>query len=69
MLLANCFKERGNCDKKPKELSGRWIAADISDTLEFTSENSYNKSNGYMVSDHYYHLLFKDSIDNRYPLL
>lgn len=64
IFLTNCSKDE--IDTKQKELLGTWIAADKSDTLEFTSENDFLKSNGYMVSDHYDYALFKDSIEIGY---
>ncbi len=64
IFLINCSKEK--IETNQKELLGTWISIDKSDTLEFTSENDFLKSNGYMASDHYNYALFKDSIEIGY---
>jgi hypothetical protein len=64
ILLTNCSKDEIGINQK--EILGTWIAVDKSDTLEFTSESDFNKSNGYMISDHYDYELFKDSIEIGY---
>jgi hypothetical protein len=64
IFLTNCSKDE--IETNQKELLGTWIAVDKSDTLEFTSENVFLKSNGNMVSDHYYYALMKDSIEIGY---
>ncbi len=64
IFLTNCSKDE--IETNQKELIGTWVAVDKSDTLEFTSENYFLKSNGYMVSDHYDYALFRDSIEIGY---
>lgn len=64
IFLTNCSEDEIRINQK--EILGTWIAVDKSDTLEFTSESDFNKSNGYMISDHYDYELFKDSIEIRY---
>jgi len=64
ILFTSCSKDEIEINQK--ELLGTWIAVDKSDTLEFTSENDFLKSNGYMVSDHYDYALLEDSIEIGY---
>ena len=64
LVLTNCSKDEAETNQK--ELIGTWIAVDKSDTLAFTSEHDFYKSNGYMVYDHYDYVLFKDSIEIGY---
>ncbi|HKJ43979.1 MAG TPA: hypothetical protein VKA27_17920 [Sunxiuqinia sp.] len=60
ITIAGCSKNEiaTNQDK----IIGTWIAIDKSDTLDFTTNTDFFKSNGYLFYDHYDYELFKDSI-------
>ena len=63
-FATNCKKSELKTNQE--ELLGTWVSIDKTDTLEFTSENDFYKSNGDMSSDHYDYELFNDSIEIRY---
>lgn len=59
-ILTSCS---GNeIDINQKQLIGTWISVDKSDTLMFTSESDFYKSNKYLFRNHYNYKLFEDSI-------
>lgn len=64
ILLTNCSKDEVEINQK--QLLGTWISIDKSDTLYFTSDKDFFKSNGYLVYDHFDYKLFKDSIEIGY---
>ena len=63
-LATNC--EKSYIETNQEELLGTWVSTDKTDTLEFTSETDFYKSNGDMSYDHYDYELFNDSIKIRY---
>ncbi|MFS4417439.1 hypothetical protein [Maribacter sp. 2307ULW6-5] len=60
LLLCNCSDDVD--DASPIAL-GIWISSDKTDTLDFISQNNFQKSNAFMRKDHFdYALLPNDSI-------
>ena len=64
ILMSNCSEN--DLGMKEEQILGRWIASDKSDTLNFTTENDFSKSNGYLHEDHYYYEISNDSIEIGY---
>ena len=64
LVFTNCTKDDLRINQE--KILGIWISIDKSDTLDFTTENDFYKSNGYMTDDHFDYELSNDSIEIGY---